>query len=549
MIRPTHIPSDIRQGLKIARAEWIRHHREFGILRTGRPVVLVILVGIASALGWLGHSLGRDLTAGQPLPDGVVSVFVSAAFVWMVWRSSKYTHIRFERLNPDFLLTTVPARTAALGLLGFVYARLLTTLVVPTLGIAVGTALGGQSPMVALTVTLASACIAVLAAVLGTTSRLAARLVALRLVRARYYRDFLIVFGWIPLILGAMLLQELSLSLVPVVGLFGALPLAWFVDFALIGASNNTVGLLRQMLRVFVLLGTIVPVFSAATTIFARYIWEHGSTGTTGTRGSHSLLKTGVVERLVGERIPRAMYTVARERWLMERRVPQGLLSTGYALLFMGVVGFPLVALAGGTTSLLLFFAVTLGLVTGVAFSSDPIGTEYRVLPMLFTSVTGRQFVGGSLLAATVVGIPLITLIIVPLGVVGPVGSGQTFLIALLGSTVCTCTAAVATMVGLGVERFNYAPIPFFFTDVPIYAEVGAAAFLRHGLVLAIGVFASIPAFVGTAPPIYEAISAHGVPTVVVQFGALLLTLLLAAIITRTAFRAAVQRFRDYQLG
>lgn len=534
---------------KITRAEWTRHHREFEPPVTGRPVVLVILVGIASALGWLGHSLGRDLTAGQPLPDGVVSVFVSAAFIWMVWRSSKYTHIRFERLNPDLLLTTVPARAAALGLLGFVYARLLTTLVVPTLGIAVGTAIGVQSPMVALTVTLASACIAVLAAVLGTTSRLAARLVALRLVRARYYRDLLIVFGWIPLILGAMLLQELSLSLVPVVGLLGALPLAWFVDFALIGASNNTVGLLRQMLRVFVLLGTIVPLFIAATTIFARHIWEHDSTGPTGTRGSYSLLKTGVVERIIGERIPRAMYTVARERWLMERRVPQGLLSTGYALLFMGVVGFPVVALAGGTTSLLVFFAITLGLVTGVAFSSDPIGTEYRVLPMLFTAVTGRQFVGGSLLAATVVGIPLIILIIVPIGAVGPVGFGQMILIALLGSALCACTAAVATMVGLGVERFNYAPIPFFFTDVPIYAEVGAAAFLRHGLVLTIGVFASIPAFVGTSPPIYEAISAHGVPTVVVQFGALLLTLLLAAIITRTAFRAAVQRFQEYQLG
>ena len=146
MIRLTHIPSDIRQGLKIARAEWIRHHREFGILRTGRPVVLVILVGIASALGWFGHSLGRDLTAGQPLPDGVVSVFVSAAFVWMVWRSSKYTHVRFERLKPDFLLTTVPARAAALGLLGFVYAQLLTTVVVPTLGLAVGTAIGLRSP-------------------------------------------------------------------------------------------------------------------------------------------------------------------------------------------------------------------------------------------------------------------------------------------------------------------------------------------------------------------------------------------------------------------
>jgi ABC-2 type transport system permease protein len=549
MIRPTRILMNSRQGIKIARAEWTRHHREFGSLLTERPVLLVILIGVASALGWLGHSLGRAFIAGQPLPTDALSLFVSAAFIWMVWRSSKYTHVRFERLNPDMLLTTVPARTAALGLLGFVYARLLTTLVVPILGIAIGSAIGFQSPTVAPTVVLAGTCIAVFAAVLGTTSRLAARLVALRLVRARYYRDLLIVFGWIPLIIAAMLLQELSLSLAPLAGLFGALPLAWFVDLALIGAPTDTVGSSHHSLRVFALLGTTVPVFTAATAILARHVWEHDSASSTGTRGSHSLLKTGIVERFVGERIPQAMYTVARERWLMERRVPQGLLSTGYALLFMGVVGFPLVALAGSTTSLLVFFAVTLGLATGVAFTSDPIGTEYRALPMLFTSVTGQQFVGGSLLAATVVGIPLIALVIAPLGVVGPVGFGQTFLIVLLGSAVCTCTAAVATMVGLDVERFNYAPVPFFFTDVPIYAEVGAAAFLRHGLVLAIGVFASIPAFVGTAPPIYEAIAAHGVPTVVVQIGALLLTLLFAAIITRTAFRAAVQRFRDYQLG
>jgi len=549
MTRQTHIPTDIRQGMKIARAEWTRHHREFDTPLTGRPVVLILLVGIASALGWFGYSLGRDLTAGQPLPKGVVSLFVTAAFVWMVWRSSKYTHVRFERLNPDFLLTTVPARTAALGLLGFVYARLLTTLVVPMVGIAVGTALGLQSPTVALTVVLASACIAAFAAALGTTSRLAARLVALRLMRARYYRDLLIVFGWIPLIIAAMLLQELSLSLAPLTGLFGALPLAWFVDLALIGAPTGTVGSPQHTLGVFVLLGTTVPVFTATTALLARYAWEHDSAGSTGTRGSHSLLNTGVVERFVGERIPRAMYTVARERWLMERRVPQGVLSTGYALLFMGVVGFPLVAFIGGTTSLLVFFAVTLGLATGVAFSSDPIGTEYRALPMLFTSVTGREFVGGSLLAASVVGIPLITLIIVPLGVVGLIGFGQTLLIALLGSAICTCTAAVATMVGLDVERFNYAPVPFFFTDVPIYAEVGAAAFFRHGLILSIGVFASVPAFVGTSPPVYEGIASLGVPAVVVQTGSLVLTLLLVAVITRTAFRTAVQRFQAYQLG
>ncbi|WP_436911222.1 hypothetical protein [Halosimplex marinum] len=467
----------------------------------------------------------------------------------MVWRSSKYTHVRFERLNPDLLLTTVPASTAALGLLGFVCARLLAALAVPTLGVGVGIAVGLRSPTVALTVALAFVCIAALAAAVGTTSRLAARLVALRFARARHYRDLLVVFGWIPLVVGAMVLQELSLSVAPAVELFGAVPLAWFVDLALVGALDGTVGSARHTLGVFALLGTTLPVFAAGTTVLARRVWERDAAGSAGTRGSRSLLETGVVERLVGERIPRATHTVARERWLMERRVPQGLLSTGYALLFMGVVGFPLVALAGGTATVLVFFAVTLGLVTGVAFAADPIGSEYRALPMLFTSVTGRQFVAGLVLAAAAVGIPLSTAVIVPLGLVGSVGIGRTLAIALLGGAVCACTASVAAMVGLGAERVEYAPVPFFFTDVPIYAELGAGAFLRHGLVLAIAVLASAPAFVGTAPPVSERIAAVGVPTGAVHVGSLLLAVVLAAAVARTAFETAVQRFREYQLG
>lgn len=115
--------------------------------------------------------------------------------------------------------------------------------------------------------------------------------------------------------------------------------------------------------------------------------------------------------------------------------------------------------------------------------------------------------------------------------------------------TVCACTAAIATAVGLGVERYEYGPAPFFFTDVPIYAEQGLSAFLRHGLVLVLGTLTSIPAFVGNAPPVYERIAALGVPAIAVQIGSLLLTLLLVIAVTGTAFRIAVQRFRNYQIG
>jgi nitrate reductase gamma subunit len=103
-------------------------------------------------------------------------------------------------------------------------------------------------------------------------------------------------------------------------------------------------------------------------------------------------------------------------------------------------------------------------------------------------------------------------------------------------------------MVGLGVERVEYAPVPFFFTDTPIYTQLGIVAFLRHGLVLTIGVLASLPAFVGTAPLLSERIAALGVPIAGIQIGSVLLALLLAVATTRAAVTVAVQRFREYQL-
>ena len=543
----------LRNGTKIARAEWTRHHREFGHPLTGRPVGLVGLVTIGVVLGWFSHSLGRDLAAGQPLPYETLGLFVSVAFVWMAWRSSQYTRIRFEQLNPDLLLTTVPVRAVALGLLGFVYVRLAASLAVPTLGVAVGTAVGLRSPMVAFSVTVAVAGMAMLAAAIGSTVRLAARLVALRLVRARLYRDIAIVFGWIPLLIGFMILQESSFSVAPLFAVFGAMPLAWFVDLAFVGTVEFSFESIGHALGALGLLVPTVPVFVAGSTVLARRIWETepvSSFSSTGSSDSHSLIKEGVVERFVGDRIPRAVYTVARERWLLERRGPRGLLMSGYVVFLVGVVGFPLVAIGGGgPNGLLLLVAVALGMVSGIAFASDPIGTEYRTLPMLFTTIRGRQFAGGLLLAATAVGVPLVLLVTVPLGVSSVVGTVQTILIALVGVTVSTCTASVALAIGMGVERYDYTPISSFFTDVPVYAEIGLNGFLRLGSIFAIVTLVTVPAFLGNAPSVYERIEALGIPALGTQMGSLLLTLALAIVVSRTAFRIAVQRFRDYQIG
>jgi ABC-2 type transport system permease protein len=541
------ITRTLRLGSKIARAEWTRHRRERGKPLTGNPLVFVVLVGIAIGLGWLAYSIGQTLSPGKAPPYDRLRLGLSVAFVWMMWRSSQYTHVRFERLNPDLLLTTVPARTVVVGLLGFVFARLSTSLLFPTFGLVGGAMIGLGSPGIAVSIGIAVAAMAVLAVALGTVGRLAGRLVALRLVRISFYRDLIIVFGWIPLIAGAMILQELSISIAPVVSLFGASPIAWFVDLALLGTGDAAVSG-RNAFGVLVLLVFVVPLLVGVTTILACRIWEHSPARSTADHSSHALLKTGVVERIVGPRIPRAVYTVARKRWLMERRVPRGLLSTGYVLVVMGLVGFPAALFLGEAPTLLVLFAVTLGVMAGIAFGADPIGTEYRVLPMVLTAVSGRQFIYGVLLAAAMVGVPLVAVVIVPLGLVGPVGPLQTVLTALLGWVVCVCTAAVALAVGFDVDRYEFAPLPFFFTDVPIYAEQGVNGFLRYGQILVLVLLACVPAFAGTSAYVSGQLSSVGIPRHLVRTGSLLLTLLTVTVLTRTAIRIAIQRYQTYQI-
>jgi ABC-2 type transport system permease protein len=541
-----NVPRTLQQGVTIARAEWIRHRREFGHPLTERSVTAVVLVASAVGLGWLAHRLGHGLASGRPLPYDRLSLLVSAGFAWMVWRSSQHAHVRFEQLDPEFLLTTVSSRTAALGLLGFVYTRLVVTLAVPIVGVAVGLGVGSRSPTVAVTTVAAAAVMTPLAAAAGTTSRLVGHLIARRFTRARSYRDLLVVFGWIPLMIGAIALQEMSLPIASFLTVFGALPLAWFVDLAFVGWADSPFVSPQHALAVVGVVVGSVPVLAAGTGALVRRLWETAPASSSPS-GSHSLVGNGWVDRLLGDYVSRPVLTVTRERWLMERRTPRGLLSTGYVLLFFGVIGLPLL-LFGGPNGTLLLVAVALGMAAGIAFASDPVGTEYRTLPMLFTTVRGSQFVGGLLLSALLVGAPLVSVVVVPLGVVSVVEPTWTLLIALVGIASCGCTAAVALAVGLRVDPDELVPTPSFFTDIPVYAVPGIDGFVRLGSIFAVVSLANAVAFLGNAPPVYEPIAALGAPASVVQGGSLVLTLLLITAVTHRAFERAVTRFQEYQI-
>lgn len=538
--------SQLRQSGLIARIEWTRHRRESTVSTGGRIVRYVVVLALAVGLGTLAHSVGRDLVAGETAALEGLWIVASAAFGWIVWRSSQLTRVRFEQLEPDFLLTTVPAPVAALGHLLFVAARVGVVLAAPTVGLAAGTALGLGSATVALTVAVAVAGTAALAVTLGVAGRLGAQLVGQRLARARLYRDLLVVFGWLPLLAAWLALRELSISITVLFAWLESLPIPWIVDLALLGTGERTGINPRRGLSALGVLVLAVPSLAAGTVVLARRLWETDPISSPSASGWKPSLIEPRLKRVLGDRVSRPVRTIARVRWLLERRVLRGLLSTGYVLLVAVLILLPAFSVTG--LPLLLLIAICLGLAAGIAFGNDPMGVEYRTAPLLFTTVGGRQFVRGYLLAGLGAGIPLVTVVVVPLGLVSPAGLVETATVALVGIAVSACTTVVCVAVGMGVDRDDLVPVPFFFTDVPVYAELGWLPLLRLGGIIVGVSLVGLPAYVGNAAPVYETMSAIGVPTTVVRAGSALLTVFVAVGVTRIAYRIAVRRYQSYQI-
>lgn len=529
-----------------AHVEWTRHRRETDRHWSGGPAELLVLLALGCGFGVLAYTAGETLATTEPTVTHGLGVVPLVVFVSVAVRSARLTSERFEQLSPELLLTAVPASVPTLGLCCFVFARVTAVIAIPTIGGAIGLALALGSPLVALTVGVAVAGLTTLAVATGIAGRLALHSVATQLARGGVYRDLLVVFGAIPLLLVVLVLRETSLSLAPFLGVLESQPTSWFLDLAFVGAGSGLEGSFARAAGSLGLVVLGVPLAIASTTALTRRIWERDPLGSAKTNDSKTLLSGGWLEVVLGNRVSRPVLTVARARWIRVQRVPYGLLSLVYVFVFVAVVVLPVFGIFGVPTFLLIVFA--LGLATGYAFGSDPITVEYQGLSMLLTAVDGRQYVHGVLLASLVTGIPIVTAVVVPLGLVSQATLAETIALTVFGISLCACTALVALATGMNVDRATLSPRPFFFTDVSVYIEFGLPPFRRMARVFCLVSLAGVPAFVGNTALVYELLAVVGIPVLATRVGALLVAAGLAITVSGVAARIAKRRFRTYRM-
>lgn len=541
----------LRHSLQIARIENMRSQRQLGRSSSFRVLVAVVVIILAAGSGIAAYTFGTMIRDGQATVPLRMLYLVAvggplALLIGFVQQTSNLT----ERIDTNHLLTTVSVHTVVLGVVSTAFYRIGIRLVPTVISVAVGFAAGTGSPAIAFTIPVAVVGLFALTALVGICLSFAVKLVATRSPLFRRYKNVLVVLAFVIMFIGWVVVSEdqVLAALGFIRDWISATPTAWFVDLGILGMAGSDANLLRSMGALVLVVGG-VPGFLIVTAGLAERMWTTEPISAKHLHRSRPLVGEGFAERLFAGRVSRPVLTVARKRWLQERRVPRAIMMPGYLLILLSGVYLP-IFVAGEVPGISLIVPVAIcAAATGLAFGLAPIETEYSSLPMTLTSVTGEQFIRGTALTGVAISAPITAVVTLLLAVGSPLGVIETLLIAVVGVVLCVCSVILAAAIGMRVSYRDLLPAPLPFTSATIHAEIGTAGFIKMGKMLGLLGFVCLPAMggylfaflgPGTGPV--------AVPITLIRIGSLGLTALLAVGLSILTYRRAVRRFDRYTL-
>lgn len=505
---------------------------------------------MAVGAGVGAHGVGRQFAAGNPPSTTLVSGVTVVCFLGLCWTAGKGITGRLSRIEPEFLLTTVPVREVVTGALLLSYARIGARTAPPVVAGAVGFGLGARSPASSVAIVFAAVGLVALAIVTGAAIGLALAVAAARSPRLRRFRNVMQVLAFV---LGLAAWSVVSAAADPVAlvaGWLAPLPPAWFVDVALIGAPAVSTELGRAA-GAAATLAVGLPILALAATSLAAIRWTTEPVGSVREHRPRSLVAGGVSDKLLGTSVSRPVLTVARKRWLQERRVPRAAWLFA-AVVLWAVTGVSVYALDAGRipAAAPAIVAVACAIAIGVAFGMTPIGTEYQGLKLTLTAIPGREFVRGTVLAGVGVGAPVSVIVAAILGIAGGLGVPETAAVAVAGVALCTCAVTVGVALGMRADYFDFMPMPMPMSSATVFAEVGRWSFYRPGIALGVASVLAVPAVLAFAPGFAGSVSsASGLPHGIVRIAGSALSTAGAVGTAVVAYRHAVAEYEDYRLG
>lgn len=448
------LPTDIRHGLRIARAEFVRSVR--GYTRDTRRVLGLVLLFLIFGGGLLFtlpgvYLLGRQVRTVSSIPffDLLALSFPAGLLLLAVLRT-------LERIggaeSEALLLTTVHPRAVVLGLITAEIARLALWFGLPVALVAGAFAAGLGAPALVVTAALVATPLVPCAAVWGYALGLGVLRALRRLPRLRRVLKFVGVVALFGLVVVSQVagqyLADEGFAVQETLSAVRFEPLSAYVGLAFVGTPlARPVGL--GALVVLVGCVALTPVGLTVAERQATALWFTDGVTRRSVEDSGESHETGHFTP------PRPFSWTKRGRiaWgflVRAVRRPQQLVHLFLIVFFIGPVGTTLLGSSGdGRLAVLAGMSVGLGAyLSGAAFSLNPLGDDRDQFPVvLLTTTDPATYLHGRVGAGLALGLPLA--VVAPLGLFA-VSSFPLYGLAFAAAGVGWCGAAAGLALGLG---------------------------------------------------------------------------------------------------
>ncbi|NHN60403.1 MULTISPECIES: hypothetical protein [Halorussus] len=559
---------DLSHATRIARVEFVRTVRSIRssttrTAATGIGLLVWVLLPTVGG-GYLAYEFGRALP-DLGLPFSILDIVRGGTAVGWVGlaalAAARSAGGKGELDSPTGLLTTVPARDAALGLLLAEYGRMLAVAAVPVVTIAAALAVGAGAVAPVVVVPATAATLLAVALSIGFPVGLGVKWVTLRSPWLARHKTALLVVAF-GLYFLAVTSEALNDAVATLQRVLRDTPLAWFGDALLLGLPGID-AVPARALGAAALASALVLGFAAVTVRAAATVWyadsaqvddedeegedrparptgaPAGDAPATRPRESTPGLGERVLTGPLGGVLARPTRTVTLAVWRRTKRSPIRLLYVAYPLFFLYA---PLrTAFESGVPTSLPVLVALYGTWAVGATALNPLGDEGSVLPAtLLSGLDGRQFVVGHVVSAALVGAPVVALATGVAGALSPLSPARWLALTGLSAVLVVTGTVLAVGVGTLLPRFGTVEV-FRSREVTMPSK---GAFAAYSVALLVG---TVGAVVALLPPLAGFVAAlAGVPQAAVRVGGGALAVLVGAVGPALAFRWASRQFETY---
>lgn len=550
-----------RRSLRIARVEYRRSVRAIAdntVQMLGFGVFLLLFVGVPTVGGAYGiYRFGDRIAANLPLLAAARGA-TAVAWVGVGVITATRTIGKTGRIDREAgMLTTVPARDVVGGLVLAEFGRLFSIAVVPLLATSAAWSVAFGTPVSVVAVPVTAAALLATALLAGHVVGVALKIAFAQSELLARYRSVVFVAAFL-VYMAAITSEAFGDVLLRLGTVLRDAPMAYFGDALLVGTTGVDPSFARVAGAV-ALVAVAIPALLAVDVRAATRLWytdrvrpesSESRTGGSGTKrnaaGESSLgFLAGVAHRQTR--------TVTANVWRRTKRSPLRLVYVAYPLFFLVTPLRSAVEIGSIPRSLPVFLAFYGTWAVG-ASALNPLGDEGAMLPVTLTStVDGDRFVRGHVLAATLVGLPLVVAATALTGYLSPLAPARWLALAAASAVVTVASTVVALGVGTTFPRFSEVKV----TRSRRVVVPSKTAFALYSVVVVLGFGGAALFAVEGAPEVVAGLVAFladlaGVPlapgaeTVRLAGGAV--AVLFGVVAPPAAYRYAVRRFETFTL-